>query len=142
MQFFTWLDRNKDLGVLFLRLFIGIRLIYGVADNVLGWEHMIKFRDFLQHFHFPFPMVSAVVSVYAQLLAGLMIVVGWKIRWASMLMIINFLVAVIMVHRKDTFESMTPALMMIFCCVLFLFQGAGKYALDYVGRSAKPRSWK
>lgn len=137
MRFFNWLDRNKDPGVLFLRLFIGFRLVYGVFDNVISWEHMIKFRDFLQHFHFPLPMVSAIVSVYAQLFAGLMIVAGWKIRWAAIVMIINFLVAIIMVHRNDTIEGMTPALMMIFCCVLFLFQAAGKYALDHTGRSIK-----
>jgi hypothetical protein len=35
--FFTWLARNKDIGVLLLRLFIGFRLIYGVLDNILYW---------------------------------------------------------------------------------------------------------
>lgn len=78
--FFNWLDRNKELGVLFLRLFIGICLIYGVLDNIFSWHHMIKFRDFLQHFNLPVPIVSAIVSVYAQLLAGLLFVFGWKIR--------------------------------------------------------------
>lgn len=130
-RFSTWLDHNKDLGVFFLRLFIGLRLIYGVVDNVVSWEHMLKFRDFLHLFNFPLPLLSAIVSVYAQLLAGVLIVVGWKIRWVSILLIINFLVAIFMVHRADTFEQMTPALMMIFCGLLFLFYGAGKYSVDY-----------
>ena len=133
----NWLQRNKDLGVLFLRLFIGVRLIYGVIDNVVSWEHMLKFRDFLQVFHFPVPLVSAVVSVYAQLIAGFLIVVGFKIRLASMVMIINFLVAIIMVHRNDPMEASTPALMMIFSCLLFLFQGAGKFSIDNIGSKKK-----
>jgi putative oxidoreductase len=125
-----WLDRNKDLGVFILRLFIGARLIYGVIDNVFSWEHMIKFRDFLQLSDFPVPMVCAIISVYAQLLAGIMIVIGLKIRLASAFMIINFLVAIVMVHRSDTVERMTPVLAILFCCVLFLFQGAGKYSTE------------
>ena len=137
MHFFSWFRHNKDVGVLVLRLFIGIRLIYGVVDNVLSWELMLKFRDFLQAFNFPVPLVSAIVSVYAQLLAGIMIVVGWKIRWASLVMVINFLVALFMVHQNDTFERMTPPLAILFCCVFFLFQGAGKYSLDHSGRPVR-----
>ena len=132
MTSLNWLQRNKDVGVLLLRLFIGVRLIYGVIDNVTSWEHMLKFRDFLQVFHFPVPLVSAVVSVYAQLIAALLIVLGFKIRFASLVMIFNFLVAIIMVHRNDTMEALTPALMMIFSCLLFLFQGAGKFSVDHV----------
>ncbi|MGI8597613.1 MAG: DoxX family protein, partial [Chitinophagaceae bacterium] len=107
-----WLNRNKDLGVLFLRLFIGIRLVYGVLDNVFDWKHMMLFRDFLDTTGFPLPLVSAVVSVYAQLFAGIMILLGWKIRIAALLMIINFLIAVLMVHLGQSFEQMTPALAM------------------------------
>lgn len=122
--------KNKDIGILLLRLFIGVRLIYGVQDNILDWDRMIEFKDFLQQFHFPFPLVSAVVSVYAQFIAGLLILIGWKIRWAAVLMIINFLVALVMVHRGQTFEQITPPLAIFFCGLLFLFTGAGRYSLD------------
>lgn len=130
MSTFSWFERNGNLGVLFLRLFIGTRLIYGVIDNIIAWEKMIEFATFLEKFSFPFPMYSAVISVYAQLFAGVMIILGFKIRWASLLMIVNFLVALIMVHRNDTFEGMTPALAILFACLLFLFNGAGKFGLD------------
>jgi putative oxidoreductase len=129
-SFFHWLNRNKDVGVLLLRLFIGIRLVYGVVDNVFSWAHMLKFRDFLQLFNFPLPLVSAIVSVYAQLIAGLMFIAGWQVRYAAILMIINFLIAIFMVHRTHTFEEMTPALAIVFSSLLFLFQGAGKYSVD------------
>ncbi len=129
-SFFNWLDRRKDAGVLLLRLFTGIRLIYGVLDNVLSWHRMLEFRDFLQAFHFPLPLVSAIVSVYTQLFAGISYILGWKIRYAAILMIINFVVAELMVHLNQTFEQMTPALAMLFISILFLFQGAGKYSFD------------
>jgi putative oxidoreductase len=81
---------------------VGIRLIYGVLDNVFSWTHMLLFRDFLEQFNFPFPIVSAVISVYAQLIAGILLIIGWRIRWAAVLMIINFLVALVTVHRADS----------------------------------------
>ena len=125
-----WLDRNSDWGIFLLRLFIGIRLIYGVLDNVLRWSDMLRFRDFLHEFHFSFPLASAIVSVYIQLIAGIMIILGWRIRYAATFMIINFAVALIMVHRHDSFETMTPALAIFFSCILFLFCGAGQIAID------------
>ena len=129
-NFFIWFDDRKDIGVLLLRLFVGVRLIYGVIDNVTSWEHMIKFRDFLQQFNFPIPLAAAIVSVYAQLLAGVMFILGWKIRFAAILMIINFLIAILMVHWGEKLEPMTPALAILFISILFFFQGAGKYSLD------------
>ncbi len=92
---------------------------------------MLAFRNFLEAFHFPFPLVSAVVSVYAQLIASVMILVGWKIRYAALLMIVNFFVALVVVHVGQTFEEMTPALAMLFLNILFLFTGAGKHSLDH-----------
>jgi putative oxidoreductase len=91
---------------------------------------MILFRDFLQQSKFPFPLVSAIVSVYAQLVSGLMIVFGWKIRIAALLMILNCAIAVLMVHLGQSFEQMTPAMAILFSNVLFLFYGTGKYAID------------
>lgn len=127
---FYWFKRNQDLGILLLRIFIGVRLIYGVQDNVLNWEDMIRFSDFLKEFHFPFPMACAIVSVYAQLVAGILILLGWLTRYAALLMIINFVIALIMVHRNDSFEAMTSPLSILFCCLLFLFNGPGGISID------------
>jgi putative oxidoreductase len=126
---FRWFDNHKDLGVLFLRIFVGLRLIYGVIDNIFSWEKMIEFSQFLKNFGFPLPLFSAALSVDCQLIAGMMILIGFRIRLAPIVMIINFIVALVMVHSNDTIEGMTPALAMLFCSVLFLFQGSGKYSI-------------
>ena len=129
-RFFRWLNNNQDIGVLLLRLFIGIRLIYGVQDNILHWNNMLEFRDFLQQFHFPVPLLSAVVSVFGQFISAVLVLLGWKIRYAAIVLIINFTIAWLLVDRHGTIESMTPALAILFCAVLFLFQGGGKFSLD------------
>lgn len=127
-----FLDTNKPIGILLLRIFIGCRLIYGVIDNILSWERMLEFSNFLQNNGFPFPTISAVLSVYIQFLGAIFILLGFKIRIASFLLIINFLVALIFVHLKanDTVEGMTPALAMLFGCLTFLFTGAEKISLE------------
>lgn len=127
---FSFFKNHKDVGVFLLRLFIGGRLLYGVVDNIFDWNRMSEFRDFLQLFHFPIPLVSAFISVYAQAIAGILIVIGWKIRWAAFVMIVNFIVALLMVHWGQTVEQMTPALAMLFGNVLFLFTGSGKHSVD------------
>jgi len=125
-----WLDSRKDIGILLLRIFVGCRLLYGVIDNVLSWERMVEFSAFLQAQGLPVPLFAAVLSVYAQFLGSLCIIFGYRIRLASMVVAINFVVAMV-VHLRlnDSIEAMTPPLAMLFGCLTFIFTGAGKYAM-------------
>ena len=127
-----YLDSKKHLGIFLLRIFVGTRLLYGVIDNVISWERMLEFSHFLSNHGFPFPKTSAVISVYVQFFCAILILVGYKIRYASFVLIINFLVALIFVHIRanDTIEGMTGALAMLFGCLTFLFTGADKISLD------------
>lgn len=129
-RFFQWLERNSDTGIFLLRLFVGFRLLEGVFDNIFSWQQMLEFSNFLDKYGFPFPLFCAVLSVYAQAVAGLMIILGWQIRYAAMLMIINFAVALIMVHWGQSLEEMTVPLLLLFIFILFLFQGAGSITVS------------
>ncbi len=133
---FNRLDANKHVGIFLLRIFIGTRLIYGVIDNVINWGHMLKFADFLALHGFPLPILSAVISVYAQLTCGIFIVLGYSTRLASMIMAFNFLIALFFVHiaTGDSVEGMTPALAMLFGCSALVFTGADKISLDFYSK--------
>lgn len=132
-KFEKFLNTNAYLGLFLLRLFIGFRLIYGVIDNIVSWDKMMEFSNFLKLHNFPLPTISAIVSVYIQFIGAILILIGYRIRAASFVLIINFFVAILGVHLQinDTIEGMTPALAMFFCCLVFLFMGAGKPSLDY-----------
>lgn len=136
-RFFQWLDRNRDMGIFLLRLFVGFRLLEGVTDNIFSWPRMHEFSEFLDKFGFPFPIFCAVLSVYAQAVAGVLIILGWQIRYAAMLMIINFVVALVMVHWGQSIDEMTVPLLLLFIFILFLFYGAGSITLTYLGRKKK-----
>lgn len=122
---------QPDFGLLILRIFLGSRLIYGVIDNIMSKSKMMEFSSFLESNHFVLPLQSAWLSVYAQFICGIMIILGWKLKWATGIMVVNFLIALIFVHVRigDSIEGMTPALSMLIISAALFLMGPGKYAI-------------
>ena len=129
--------KNKSLALLIIRLVFGVRLIFGTIDNVISWDRMLEFRDFLDGQGFPLPLICAIVSVYLQFLAGICWIFGFQTKVASLLMILNFLVAIIGVHllHGDSYINMAPAIHLLAVAFLLFTHGAGRYALT--GREIK-----
>ena len=123
-------ERFKGYGLFLLRLLIAARLIYGVQDNILSWDHMIQFEHFLAQHGVPFPLAGAVVSVYTQFICGVLILLGAFIRLASIPLIINFIAALLIAHRADTFVGSFQALTILVAAFVFLFEGPGKLSVD------------
>lgn len=117
----------KSIADLFIRVPIGFHLIYGVQDNIFSWQKMLEFRDFLENHDFIFPLLSAHISVYAQFICGVLFILGWKTKWASILMITNFLIAIGLVHLFDSYPNKFPAIMMLFGSIFILLNGDGTY---------------
>jgi putative oxidoreductase len=131
------MQKFHGYGLLLFRLLIAARLIWGVQDNILSWDHMLEFEKFLAERGTPLPLFGAVLSVYVQFICGILILLGAFIRWASIPLILNFIAALIIAHRGDSFVGMFPALTMLAAGVLFLCEGPGKFALR---TAAKPRT--
>ena len=127
---FEFFKAREDYGVLFLRLLIGVFIIWGVADNILSWAHMLEFEKFLGARGVPYPLFAAHLSVYVQFICGLSILFGVFIRLTSILFIINFIAAIVIAHLGHSFQQMFPPLMMIAAGLFFLFHGAGPLSVD------------
>lgn len=124
------LDKYKEYGPLFIRLIIGFHLIYGTQDNIFSYARMEEFAAFLSAHKVPLPLFAAFVSAYAQFICGILFIFGALTRYAALVMIINFIVAVLLVHMGDPYPSKFPALMMLAAsCFLFL-HGPGSLSLD------------
>ena len=130
----TYFEPRAHVGTLLLRLFLAFVLIYGTQDNVFSQERMHEFRDFLAANGFPFPLASAHLSAYAQFLCGGLIALGLYTRLAALIMIINFVVALAMVHVGLPFNANIAPLAMLFGSLFLFFHGPGPFALD--GRGA------
>ncbi len=125
-------EKKSAFGELFIRFAIGFHLIYGTQDNIFSWDRMLEFSEFLTAFGFPLPLISAMVSVYAQFISGIMYILGFQVRVAAMVMISNFLVALIMVHIGDSYPGMFPAIMMLAGSCYLLFNGSKVFSIDNV----------
>lgn len=138
---FSFLDNYKEYGVIFVRLIVGFHLIYGTQDNVFSYVRMEEFAAFLSQNGVPFPLFSAFLSAYAQFACGILFVLGFWTRLAAIVMIINFIAAIIIAHIGDTYPNMFPALMMLFASIFFFIHGAGKVSIDdYLGKDGTPSS--
>jgi putative oxidoreductase len=127
---FEFFKSRRDYGALFIRLVVGLVLIHQSQDNVFGYARMLEFRDFLAARNVPAPLLAAHVSVYAQFVCGILYVLGLFVRPAAVVMIVNFIAALVIAHLNAPFESAFLALVMLFSSLFLLFNGAGRPSLD------------
>jgi putative oxidoreductase len=105
-------------------------LIYGTQDNVFNHERMLEFRDFVATHRFPAPLFSAYLSAYGQFFSGILITLGLMTRPAALVMVINFIVALGMVHWGLPFTANISPLAMLFNCLCLSISGAGAHSVD------------
>lgn len=125
-----WLDDRREVAVLIFRLFVGFVLIYGTQDNVFERARMLEFRDFLEKSGFPMPLAAAYLSAYAQFLTGILLVLGLFTRFAAAIVVVNFIVALVMVHSRTPFNVNIAPLAMLVGGLFFVIYGAPRYSLD------------
>lgn len=134
-------QRFSDLALLLLRLFVGLFLIWGVWDNITSPERMHEFVGFLEKHGFPSPRILAPVSVYAQFAIGVAFVLGLLTRWAGVLCVINFVVAIVMVDYLGGMRGTFPSGCLVVIGLYLATHGAGRYSIDAaIGANEAPRT--
>ncbi len=134
-------QRFSDLALLLLRLFVGLFLIWGVWDNITSPERMQEFVGFLEKHGFPSPRILAPVSVYAQFAIGVAFVLGLLTRWAGVLCVINFVVAIVMVDYLGGMRGIFPSGCLVVIGLYLATHGAGRYSIDAaIGANDAPRT--
>lgn len=126
----NYFENKAQYGTLLLRLVIGWRLIAGTWSYAFFVKPMAEVEGHFASMHLPFPLVSAYLSVYAQLICGILFIIGLWVRPAAIVMIFNFIVAIIAAHTQDPIVKSFAAWVMIAGSAVFLFFGAGNLSLD------------
>lgn len=129
------LAKGEDVAFALLRLYLGGFLIWGVWDNVTSAARMAEFQAFLTGLNCPMPALAAPVSVWAQLLIGVLLIPGLLTRWAGLLLAVNFAVAVWLLSGLDApGEAVARELFGPMMCVLsglvLAAHGAGRWSAD------------
>jgi putative oxidoreductase len=127
-----WIEEvSQPLAFLALRLYLGGFLIWGVWDNITEKGRMTEFAMFLATLNCPWPEIAAPLSVWAQLIVGVLLIFGLFTRWAGALLSINFLAAVILFATTDAdARSQYPHAILVFIGLVFMSYGAGRWAID------------
>jgi len=81
----------------------------------------------------------APLSVWFQLLAGIVFILGIFTRWFGLITALNFSVAVWMVHWTDPIPGIWPAAILVFLGLNFVVRGSGRYGIDYHLLRTDPR---
>lgn len=127
------LDRKIDLGLLILRLGLGVMMIpHGVAkiSNGLGGIEAVLAAQNL-------PSWIAYGVYVGEIIAPLFMIVGYYTRLASLVFVVNMIVAVALVHPNDIFVltntggwAIEMQGLYILGALTLVFTGAGKYAIS------------
>lgn len=132
-SFLTSLSRYRDIGVLLIRLAFGFQLVKVSYLNALyPSDYLPQFIAFQQALGLPFPTVGSYLAAYTEFLGGLLLILGLWTRWAALLLIINFSVAVSVAHLaiNDDYHNTFPAVNLLAISVFLLLNGPGRYAID------------
>jgi putative oxidoreductase len=139
--FLSSAQRFGDFALLLLRVFVGLFLVWSVWDDVSSGARMHEFAEFLGKHGFPNPRLLAPVSVYLQLAVGVAFVVGLFTRWAGVLCLVHFAVAIAMVDRHGGMRGIFPAGCLVLIGLYLATYGAGRWSLDAALRANElPRS--
>jgi putative oxidoreductase len=131
-----FLNNNKDLGLLLLRIGVGLSYIYthGGPKIISGpalWE---KLGHVMSVYGVTFlPLLWGTMAALSEFVGGILVVLGLYIRPASAFMAFTMLTAFINhLSRHDPWGVVSHPFEMlaVFLCLIFL--GAGKYSLNYL----------
>lgn len=123
----------KDIGLLILRISIGILMLFhGIAN--LNSDY-IFIKNLLHDIGTPEFIAYSVFL--GQIIAPILILIGWRARLASLVLALNMLTAIFMAHSADVFTlnefggwAIELQGLYLFGAIEIFFLGAGKYAIS------------
>ena len=129
----TLFSNEKHLAALLLRIGFGFFIVIG--------HGFMKLQGLIDgHIQFPgvlglSPAISLGLATFAEFVAGIAVLIGFKTRLASIPLIITMLVAILIAHAGDPLFSTNgpakePAFMYLIGFIGTFLLGSGKYSVD------------
>ena len=96
-----YLPLNLDLALLVLRLTLAAILLYHGLPKVMNFGAAV---GGFQSMHIPAPTLTAVFAVVAEVIGGILILLGVAVDLAGLLVVIDMLGAIFAVHWANGFD--------------------------------------
>ncbi|GGG43564.1 DoxX family protein [Bizionia arctica] len=116
-----------DLALAILRISIsGMMLMHGIPKIERLFASPIEFGD-------PIgvgPTLSLILALIGEVVAPVLIIIGFKTKLAAIPVMITMFVAAFVVHLNDDFGTKEKALLYLVGFLVIFLAGPGKFALD------------
>jgi putative oxidoreductase len=123
-----WLNSLQPCGALFMRL------VLGIAIAMYGYQKVVPHGALTRHVHMVagigLPAWLGYVSAYAELIGGILLILGLFTRLAAAFIAINMFVAFFTVGIHHGLGSFDYTLAFAAIAVMLLFYGPGALAID------------
>lgn len=124
---------SQSIGKLILRVMVGGLLLFHGADKVL---HGIGFIEGMMKIQ-GLPLYVALGVYVGEVLAPLLLLLGWRSRWWAGIIAFNMVVAIYLVHAKSFLTlgdhgswSLETPMLFLLGALAITFLGSGKYAIS------------
>jgi putative oxidoreductase len=127
-----------NIVLLLVRIWLGYRLFAASYSSVIDIIFHPKERAFFEKWfgeelHFPMPLIMAFLAKGAELLGGILVLVGLFTRIAAALIAFTMLIATLTANLGENFIIDGGFTISYFLFALILIvEGSGKYSLDYL----------
>lgn len=92
----------NPLPLLIARVLIAsVFLVFGVR-SILGFAGSVGYFTKLG---FPAPEAMVALAIVIQIVGGILLVIGWKTRWAAWLLVAYVVIATLMAHRYWEYDA-------------------------------------
>jgi putative oxidoreductase len=123
-------------GNLIARVLIALIFVASGAGKIAGFEQTV---GYIASKGLPLPALGAIAAIVVELGGGLMVIIGWRARWAAAAMIVFTLVAAFIFHNfwgvaADAAQNQMIHFMKNISIagglLYVLIHGSGAYSLD------------
>lgn len=109
------------------------RVSFGLLMISHGYPKLMNMSGFIENvgkMGFPLPMLLGPLAMAAELLGGIMVTLGFKVRLACVWILVTMLNAAFIVHAADPFSKKEFALTYALLAIVFMAKGSGKFSVD------------
>ncbi len=114
------------------------RALVALIFLISGWGKLMHFSQtagFMGHTGFPMPEFFLVGAIVVELIGGLMLLIGFRARWAALVMFLYLIPATIIFHAAHgQMLEVEKNLAIMGGLLKFWIAGAGAFSLDNSGR--------
>ncbi|MDH7444562.1 DoxX family protein [Aquimarina sp. 2201CG14-23] len=127
------IEKNTDFGILILRVLVAGLLIFHGIGNLLNGYTFIKGMMIQSGL----PEFIGYGAFFGEIVAPLLIIIGYKERLASLFVALTMLIAILTTHVNEIFAlnqfggwAIELQALYLFGAIAIFFTGGGKYVLS------------